>query len=101
MIHRLLVALLVVWTYGTNVSALETQAANQEATDQPGQLFIDPQAVAVVRLDLAKIDVDAVEGALRAELAAITPPPFVQGVWERTIRHLGMRLKRLKDLKVA
>jgi hypothetical protein len=65
------------------------------------QPFIDPQAIAVVQLDLAKIDADALDSALRSELAAVKPEQFVQSVWERNVRHLTSRLKRLKELRVS
>jgi hypothetical protein len=85
----------------TNVSAPESQAADQDTTEQPGQFFIDPQAVAVARLNLSRIDADVLESALRSELAAVKPERFVQSVWERNIRHLATRLKRLKELKIG
>jgi hypothetical protein len=62
--------------------------------------YLDPQAVALARLDLTKLDPDTLERFLRDRISALKLQDFVANLTDRNIRHLATRLRRLKQLNV-
>jgi hypothetical protein len=77
-----------------------TDAAIAQELQKPAPLLLDPQSIAFARLDLTKIDPDALERSLRLYVADLKPHQFVADLASRNIRHLATRLRRLKELKV-
>lgn len=75
-------------------------AVAQDAQKQLALPLLDPQSIAFARLDLTKIEPDALERSLRAYVADLKPQQFAADLAERNIRNLATRLRRLKELKV-
>jgi hypothetical protein len=71
-----------------------------DAQQRPASPPLDPQAIAVARLDLSKIDPDALEKTLEAQLAEARPQPFTHHLWRRSARNLAERLRQLKKHQV-
>jgi hypothetical protein len=75
-------------------------AIAQESQKQPAPPLLDPQSIAFARLDVTKIDPDALEEFLSRATSELKLHQFVANLADRNIRHLATRLRRLKELKV-
>ncbi|MEX2137680.1 MAG: DUF1559 domain-containing protein [Pirellulales bacterium] len=95
LILTIILALAPVLPYDAN------RAAGQELQNRRIIPNLDPRAIAFARLDLTKIDPDALEKAIEAQLAEANPQPFAHHLWRRSSRNLAERLRRLKKLQVA
>jgi hypothetical protein len=101
MVSRLLFsATFAALTFASAAESTGQAIAAQQPVQSFSPPFFDPQAFAFARLDLTKIDPDAVEQSLRSELAELKLRDFAAGLADRHIRHLAARLRRLKELKV-
>jgi hypothetical protein len=90
----------LVWAYIFSSAAALAQTARDERQRNPAIPLVDSQSIAVARLDLTKIDPDALERSLRDYVADLQPRQIAAELAERNIRNLATRLRRLKELKV-
>jgi hypothetical protein len=66
----------------------------------PPAPVLDPQAIAVARLDVAKIDPHALEKTLREYIDKLPLEEFAESVIDRNVRHFAARVRQLRDLGV-